>query len=93
MEKSAGDEVFGGTLNQNGALEVRVTKLAEETVIAKIIRMVEEAQSEEAPTQRLIGRIEQYYAAGVVLLTTTGRRRPRRVGRDLGRRPSTGPSR
>lgn len=69
VEKSAGDEVFGGTLNQNGALEVRVTKLAEETVIAKIIRMVEEAQSEEAPTQRLIGRIEQYYAAGVVLLT------------------------
>lgn len=67
--KTIGDEVFGGTLNQHGALEVRVTKLAEDTVIAKIIRMVEEAQSEEAPTQRRIAHIEQYYALSVIGLT------------------------
>lgn len=69
VDKGVGAEVFGGTLNQNGALEVRVTKLAEDTVIAKIIRMVEEAQSEEAPTQRRIDVIEQYYALGVIGLT------------------------
>jgi len=69
IDKSVGDEVFGGTLNQNGTLEVSVTKTAEDTVIAKIIRMVEEAQSEEAPTQRTIDTIEQYYAAAVVAVT------------------------
>ena len=69
VEKGAGDEVFAGTLNQHGSLEVRVTKLAGDTMLAKIIRMVEEAQSEEAPMQRKIDAIEQYYAAGVVLIT------------------------
>lgn len=69
VAKGEGDEVFGGTINQNGVLEVRMTKLPEETVIAKIIRMVEEAQSEEAPTQRRIDTIEQYYAVGVIVLT------------------------
>lgn len=68
-DKGVGDEVFGGTLNENGALEVRVTKLADDTVIAKIIRMVEEAQSEESPTKQKIDRIEQYYAVGVIGLT------------------------
>lgn len=68
-DKTVGDDVFGGTLNRHGVLEVRVTKLAEDTVIAKIIRMVEEAQSEEAPTQRRIDRIEQYYAVAVIGMT------------------------
>lgn len=68
-DKTVGDEVYGGTLNLYGALEVRVTKLAEDTVLSKIIRLVEEARSEEAPTQRRIDHIEQYYAVGVIVLT------------------------
>ncbi len=69
VEKEPGDEVFGGTINHNGSIEVRVTKHVDDTVLARIIRMVEEAQSEEAPTQRVIDTIEQRYAAGVILLT------------------------
>jgi len=69
VDKGRGDEVFGGTVNLFGAVEVRVTKHAEETVIAKVIHMVEEAQSEAAPTQRLIDKLEQYYATGVIAAT------------------------
>lgn len=69
VSKTVGDEVFAGTLNEHGALEVQVTKLVQDTVIAKIIRMVEEARTEEAPTQRRIAQIEQYYALGVIGMT------------------------
>lgn len=81
-EKNVGDEVYGGTLNQNGALEVRVTKLSEDTVIAKIMRMVEEAQSQEAPTQRRIDTIEQYYALAVIVLTALAALIPIALGQD-----------
>src|SRR5690606_19995199 len=83
VDKGEGDEVFGGTVNLYGALEVQVTKHAEETVIAKIIRMVEEAQSEVAPTQRVIDRIEQYYAAGVILATVLAAVIPIALGHDV----------
>lgn len=82
VHKTTGDEVYGGTLNQHGALEVRVTKLAEDTVIARIIRMVEEAQSEEAPTQRRIDRIEQYYALAVIGMTVLAAAIPIMLGVD-----------
>lgn len=67
--KTVGDEVYGGTVNKHGALEVQVTKLVGDTVIAKIIHLVEEAQTEEAPMQRRIDRIEQYYALAVIGMT------------------------
>lgn len=69
VDKARGDDVFAGTINGHGALEVRVTKPAEDTTLAKIIRMVAEAQSQQAPTQRLIDRVEQPYAVGVLALT------------------------
>ncbi|MEP0548851.1 MAG: heavy metal translocating P-type ATPase [Rhodothermales bacterium] len=69
VTKRPGDEVFGGTINGGGSLDVRVTKPAGESAIAKLIRLVEEAQSEKAETQRVIDRFEQPYALGVIGLT------------------------
>ncbi len=66
VDKEAGDEVFAATLNENGVIEVEVTKLAEETTLAKIISMVEEAQSSKATTQRFLDDFEPGYAAAVI---------------------------
>jgi Cd2+/Zn2+-exporting ATPase len=68
--KHVGDTVLAGTINQRGALEIRVTRLAQDSTLARLIQLVEEAQSEKAPTQRFIDRAEQYYALGVILMTT-----------------------
>lgn len=69
VSKDMGDKVFAGTINQNGYLEIGITKLAKDSTIAKLIQMVEEAQSEKAETQRFIDKAEQYYAMGVLILT------------------------
>ncbi len=67
--KQVGDPVFAATINRTGALEVCVTRTARDSTIAKLIRMVEEAQSEKAHTQRFLERAEQYYAMGVIVAT------------------------
>jgi len=67
--KEPGEQVFAGTINKNGYLEIGVTKLAKDSTIARLIQMVEEAQSEKAETQRFIDKYEQYYAIGVIVLT------------------------
>jgi Cd2+/Zn2+-exporting ATPase len=64
--KEIGNEVFSGTINGGGALEVRVTKLASESTLSKIIQLVQEAQQEAAPTQRLIDRFSQPYTLIVI---------------------------
>ncbi len=69
VSKGVGDPVFAGTINQTGGLEIRVTKLAKDSTIEKLVRMVEEAQSEKAETQRFLDRAEQWYAVGVILFT------------------------
>ena len=69
VPKESGDEVFGGTINESGSLEIEVTRLAHESAISRLITMVEAAQSEKAPTQRLIDRLEQPYVLGVFALT------------------------
>jgi Cd2+/Zn2+-exporting ATPase len=66
VEKRSGDKVFAGTLNTNGAIDVRVTQLASESTLARIIKMVEEAQGRKAPTQRFLDDFEQYYALVVI---------------------------
>lgn len=66
VSKMVGDEVFAGTLNQEGAIDVRCTKEAKDSTLAKVIALVAEAQSERAPTQRLIDRFAHPYALGVV---------------------------
>lgn len=69
VDKGVGDTVFAGTINENGSLEIGVTKLAKDSTLARLIRLVEEAQSEKAETQRFIDRAEQYYAMGVIVFT------------------------
>jgi len=69
VAKKTGDTVFAGTINQTGGIEVRVTKLAKDSTIARLIQMVEEAQTEKAKTQRWLDYAEQYYAIGVILFT------------------------
>jgi len=69
VAKKAGAPVFAGTINQSGSLEVRITKLAHESTIARLIKLVEEAQSEKAPTERFLDKFEQIYAMGVIGLT------------------------
>ncbi|MFJ5069004.1 heavy metal translocating P-type ATPase [Kitasatospora sp. NPDC088556] len=67
--KQQGDEVFAGTLNGTGALRVKVERDASDSVIARIVAMVEEASETKAPTQLFIERVEQRYSLGMVFAT------------------------
>ncbi|MGV9878739.1 heavy metal translocating P-type ATPase [Streptomyces sp. NPDC003006] len=69
MAKDMGDEVYAGTLNGTGALRVRVGRDPSDSVIARIVAMVEEASETKAPTQLFIEKVEQRYSVGVVVAT------------------------
>jgi len=66
VEKGPGEEVFAGTVNGQGALTVRVTRLAGDTTIAHIIKMVEEAQAQKAPSQQFVDRFARVYTPIVI---------------------------
>jgi Cd2+/Zn2+-exporting ATPase len=83
VSKEPGDEVYGGTINENGSLEVKVTREAQESAIARLIRMVENAQSEKAQVQRLIDRLEQPYVLGVLGLTAAAIGLPLALGSEF----------
>ncbi|MFC1405301.1 MULTISPECIES: heavy metal translocating P-type ATPase [Streptacidiphilus] len=69
VAKRAGDEVFAGTLNGTGALRVEVERDASDSVIARIVALVEEASRTKAPTQLFIEKVEQRYSLGMVVAT------------------------
>lgn len=71
-EKKTGDNVYGGTVNTNGRLIIRANKVGNETVLAQIIRMVEDAQGSKAPIQKIADRISAIFVPtvlGLALLT------------------------
>ncbi|MCL4692753.1 MAG: cadmium-translocating P-type ATPase [Candidatus Hydrogenedentes bacterium] len=68
VPKSEGDEVYAGTINNEGSLEFRSTKAAEDSSLARIIRMVEEAQSRRAPAEQWVERFARYYTPAMMIL-------------------------
>ena len=66
VEKTAGDEVFAGTLNGDGALKLKVHQPPESSLIQRVIRLVEQAQNEAPPSQLFIERFERGYAKAIV---------------------------
>src|SRR3989441_1172265 len=67
-EKSAGSEVIGATINKAGLLKIRATKVGQDTVLAQIAKLVEEAQIGKAPLQRLADRVSAYFVPSVILI-------------------------
>jgi len=70
VRKVVGDAVVGATLNRNGSLQLRVTSTGEETVLARIIRLVREAQGSKPPIQRLADRISAVFVPVVLVVAT-----------------------
>ncbi|WP_413758815.1 heavy metal translocating P-type ATPase [Streptomyces sp. MMBL 11-3] len=83
VTKGVGDEVFAGTLNGTGALRVRVGRDPSDTVIARVVALVEEASRTKAPTQLFVERIEHRYALGMVAATVLVFAVPLAFGADL----------
>ncbi|HEX2309643.1 MAG TPA: heavy metal translocating P-type ATPase [Vicinamibacterales bacterium] len=66
VDKHPGDELFAGTINGRGALEMRVTRLRRDTTLARIIHLVDRAQAQRAPTQAFVERFARYYTPAVI---------------------------
>lgn len=68
VEKGPGDGVYAGTMNEEGMLEIRVTRAAGESTLARMIRMVEESQARRAPSEQFIEKFTRYYTPAVFFL-------------------------
>jgi len=71
VAKEPGDEVFAGTLNEDGALDFRATKAASDTTLAHIIHLVQEAQSRRAPAEQWVERFARHYTPAMMALAAT----------------------
>ena len=70
VRKRAGEAVFAGTVNGEALLRIKVTASAQDNTIARVVKLVEEAQESKAPTERFIDRFSRYYTPGVVAVAT-----------------------
>jgi len=68
VEKEIGDEVIGGSINQNGVLYVEITRVGSETTLAKIIRFVEDAQGKKAPISKIADKIASIFVPTVIII-------------------------
>lgn len=85
VPKLPGDEVFAGTLNQTGMLDVRVTRTYENTTLARLIHLVEEAQEHKAPLEHLVDRFARVYTPTVIALAVLLSTVPPLIWGDFGR--------
>lgn len=67
VQKEPGSEVYAGTINEAGSLDIEVTRLAADTTLAKIIHLVEEAQAQKAPSQQFVDVFAKYYTPAVII--------------------------
>jgi Cd2+/Zn2+-exporting ATPase len=67
VDKASGDQVFAGSINGEGALEAQVTRLAKDSTLARVMKMVEEAQTQKSATQQLTERFERWFVPGVLI--------------------------
>jgi Cd2+/Zn2+-exporting ATPase len=68
VDKGTGDKVYAGSINGEGALEAQVTRLAKDSTLARVMKMVEEAQTQKSPTQQLIERFERWFVPSVLVV-------------------------
>ncbi|MDD5473114.1 MAG: cation-translocating P-type ATPase [Candidatus Methanoperedens sp.] len=68
VHKKIGDTVYAGTLNEHGYLEIKVTKRSQDTVLSKIVRLVEEAERKKSPTEKFVDKFARYYTPLVIFL-------------------------
>ncbi len=68
IEKAAGDEVIGATINKTGAFRFRASKVGKDTLLSQIIRMVQEAQGSKAPIQRVVDQVAGYFVPAVMII-------------------------
>ncbi|MEA2058361.1 MAG: heavy metal translocating P-type ATPase, partial [Actinomycetota bacterium] len=71
VDKTIGDDVFGATINQQGRLEIEVTRLGGDTALSQIVRLVEDAQATKAPVQRLADRVSAVFVPIVIAIAVT----------------------
>lgn len=67
VEKTVGDSVYAGTINEHGALEIKVTRIAADSTLSKIMHLVEEAQAQKAPSQQFVDVFAKYYTPAVLV--------------------------
>ena len=71
VERRTGDQVIGATINKTGMIRVRAEKVGQDTVLAHIVKLVEEAQAGRAPIQRIADQISAYFVPAVIIVATT----------------------
>lgn len=70
VDKKIGDKVFGASINKNGSLKIEVTAVGKDTMISKIIRLVEDAQGSKAPIAKIADKVSSYFVPTVMLIAT-----------------------